>query len=194
MPNFIFKEETHEYFLDGVLIPSVTGILNDLGIINTSFVTADDLSFGSKVHKTTELYDLGTLPPINPMLTPYLNAWKKFLHESKFIFDLYRIEKPKYSPKYKYGFTIDRPGWFDGLGTVLDIKTSMVPNHLANRLQLALYQSGENEYINDKHKIKRRIAVHLNSGGGYKIWEYKDKNDINIALSCLNIYNLKKVG
>lgn len=194
MPNLVFKKDTHEYFLDDILLPSVTGILRDLGIIDPSYVTADDLSFGTKVHDTTKLYDFDDLDEssLDPLLAAYLNGWKKFLHDTKFVTQRNQIEIPSYSPKYKYGFTLDRNGWIEDKRTVVDIKTSMTPNHLANKLQLAAYQSGENEYITSKDKIKRRIAVHLNVHGTYKIWEYRDKKDINSWLSCLNVFNLKR--
>ena len=193
MVDFQFTEEPHEYKLDSVVIPSVTQILLDLGIIR--LVADEYLQRGTAVHKACELYDK-SIPDestITKEIQPYLLAWKQFLSDTQFIID--EIETPDYSNKYKYGFKIDRIGMLENKITILDIKTANVPNHLANKLQLVGYQLGYNErHKLEEYKATRRIAVHLKSSGTYKIEEYKDKKDINSWLSCLNVYNLKYGG
>jgi len=193
--SFEFDAENHIYRLDGQAIPSVTQVLSAVGITDYSHIPIDKrdaaMHFGTAVHLACELWDKGNLNEtiLDKLLIPYLDGWKKFLADSKpKIMD---IENPLYSPKYRYGFRIDRVLKINERITIVDIKTSADAQQ-GTDLQLAAYLSGWNEGRAPKYIATDRMAVHLNKDGSYKIIPYKNKNDVNEWLVCLSMYNMKK--
>lgn len=191
-----FDEALHQYKLDGVIIPSVTQVLKGAGIIDFSMIPVARLEaacqFGIAAHRATALSDKGTLDEValDDNLRPYLSGWRLFRQEYGFVPDI--IEQPMYSRIYRVAGTPDRIGkWrIDDSIIIPDIKTGSALSP-ANALQLAAYEMIVKENLTKKEKIKR-LSVLLTPDGKYKIQEYKDKNDINVFLSALSVYNFKE--
>lgn len=182
-----FDEASHTYYLDGVIIPGVTTVLKQLMTFDR--VPEDDLKrareLGTAVHKVTELYDLDTLDynTIDPVLGPYLEAWKKFRHDEKF--NPFMIEKRTYHPIHRYGLTPDRGGFYRDDPTMVDIKSGA--EYPTVGPQLAAYQEAYN--YRHKNKITRRLAVYLRPDGTYKLRPCNDPTDFSTFLACLHLYN-----
>ena len=81
MPEFTFDPEGHVYTVNGVALPSVTSVLpyNYRGNNEAAMLK------GTYVHDMCRLYLLNNLDEDNldPVLVPYLDAFKKFLNDSK---------------------------------------------------------------------------------------------------------------
>lgn len=198
MVKFEYNDENHLYRLDGQVIPSVTQVLSLVGITDYSHIPSDkresSMRFGTAVHLATSLWDKNDLDEttLSPMIIPYLDGWKKFLSDTKA--RIVQNEEPSYSPKYRYGFKIDRILEIHKRLTVVDIKTSADPQQ-GTDLQLAAYYAGWNEGRKRNEQALDRIAIHLTNEGKYKIEPYKNKNDVNEWLTCLFMYNtLKRRG
>lgn len=191
MNTLTFDEAMHQYKLDGVIIPSVTQVLKGVGIIDFSNVPAYLLDkackFGIAAHKATELFDLKTLDEatLDINLKPYLDGWIKFIQDTGFVFET--IEKQLYSSIYRFAGTPDRVGRIDGILTIPDVKTGFEVSP-ANGIQLGGYEILVKENQKKKEKI-RRLSVLLTDEGSYKTQEYKDKNDLNVFLAALSVYN-----
>jgi len=191
-----FEPATHIYRWDGVIVPSVTQILNEVGISDYSGIPAAQrdayMRFGTAVHLACELWDRRELdlPRLDPMLAPYLNSWIKFRTESGF--EIYESEKPQYSLKHRFAGTPDRIGTLNGRRVVVDIKSSVDTKQGAD-LQTAGYAILFNEGKPRGAHALDRYSVHLKDNGKYKIEPHKDRNDINAFLSCLSMYNIKKM-
>ena len=120
--NFEFEEETHEYRLDGILIPSVTQILTALGFIDARWFTTEGCIRGEKVHKGTVLLESpgginwDSVKRIEDALAtpivPYLNAYARFLLETGWVSN--EIERPRYRADIGVAGTPDRIGRFNG--------------------------------------------------------------------------------
>jgi len=85
------------------------------------------------------MHDLGTLDEsaLDPVLAPYLDAWKRFRREMEFAPEL--IEEPVFNPVDKYAGTLDRTGNARGCPDILlDIKTGASKD--ADRVQLLAYR------------------------------------------------------
>lgn len=186
--KLVFDEVKHEYFLNGSKLPSVTKILQGAGIIDLSGIPLDKLEVarqrGIDVHSACELYDLNNLQ--EGYNNPYLEAWIEFRRDTGFM--PLEIEKPVYSVKYRFAGTPDRVGMFNKL-TIVDIKTTDVLSS-STALQTSAYELAYNEL--NENKVKERIAVLLKPDGTYKIEPYKDRNNINVFLAALSVYNWKK--
>ena len=186
-----FTDELHEYKLDGIVIPSVTQVIEKSSLVNLDWVSPELLEqkadLGAKVHSTTEFYDKSTLDleNLHPLLSKYLDQWIKFRHDYEF--EPTEIELRLAHPLYRFAGTIDRVGYIKDELTLLDIKSGTIQKAYA--IQTAGYELLYNQA--NKKKIKRRLAVYL-SENDYKVKEYKDKNDANVFLAALTIHNYKK--
>lgn len=190
-----FDSALHQYKLEGVTIPSITQVLKGTGIIDFSMVPTARLEaaclFGTAAHRATALSDKGTLDEDNldNFLRPYLSGWRLFRQEYGFIPEV--IEQPMYSKIYRVAGTPDRVGrWrIDDSLIIPDIKTG-VELSAANALQLSAYEMIVKENLTKKEKTKR-MSILLTPDGKYKIQEYKSKNDLNIFIAALSVYNWK---
>ena len=188
-----FTAENHIYRLEGVVIPSVTQIIKDAGLVNFDFISDELLAakadLGNKVHKTAELNDKGILDyeDLHPKLRGYLDSWIKFRKDFGFIPS--EIEMEYFHPLYRYAGKIDRVGTANGVLTLVDIKSGIKQKY--HHVQLGGYKVLYDYDKAPKAKIKKRLIVHL-SGTGYKIEECKSDSDMAVFLSCLSIYNFKK--
>lgn len=194
MENFEFDKATHTFKLNGIKIPSVTQILDGAGLNDAiKFISKETLDaasdLGTKVHRTTELYDNGTLDIdfLHPVLRSYLDQWIKFRKDYDFMPT--GIELIKYHPIYKYAGIIDRIGTSRNKLTLIDIKSGIyVKTH---EIQLAGYEILYNDILLHDKKIKQKLLVYI-SENSYKVVECKNPNDKNVFLSCLTIHNYKR--
>jgi len=183
-----FDPIRHEYFVAGKKVPSVTGIISDLQ--DFSAIPADILErsaqFGKHVHKACELYDDNNLDrdSLDPALDEYLSGWIKFLDCSGVQITL--NEQKVFSKKYGYAGTLDRGGIFKNKLCLFDIKSGVQSKSAGP--QTAAYNNAFHEMTGEK--FFRRFTVLLRPND-FKLVEYKSRNDFNIFLSCLNIYNWK---
>lgn len=185
-----FNESTHTYTFNGVIVPGVTSVLSVLGgyesiPLQTLQRAAER---GTAVHKATELSDLGTLDysDLDDEILGCLMGWHKFLDDKKP--ELVAVEKQVYHPSLRYAGTLDRELVLDGKLSVLDIKSSykLMP---ATAPQTAAYAEASNAHRKAKSDhIKNRYGLRLTADGNYELQQYKSLSDINVFLSCLNVW------
>jgi hypothetical protein len=110
--GLIFDEEKHLYTLNGIALPSVTGVLKAEGFIDTRFYDEYSRNRGTLIHLATEYDDSGDLDEdtLDPVIVPYVEAWRKFKKESGFIVD--SSETPLCNKTHRYAGKIDRRGHF----------------------------------------------------------------------------------
>ena len=154
-----FREATHEYFIGGKLVPGVTTVLKEAGLIDTTFFTPEAALRGQHVHTACALWDKGELDTcaLDPVLVPYLEAWQKFRKESGVTPAI--IEEPFYSLEHSFAGCVDR-AWLDGKHWVIaDIKSGPLPDWLT--LQLAGYSILVNAFSG--------MGVELRDNGSYSV-------------------------
>jgi hypothetical protein len=114
-----FDESTHTYTVDGVVYPSVTQVLHDMGL-STYYDSGDDFykERGQAVHKCCELIDSDTLDwsSVDPRITGYLDAYLAFKEETRWQFD--HSEERLADDTYKFCGSPDR------FWPLLDLKTT----------------------------------------------------------------------
>lgn len=192
-----FDSNLHIYRVDGIIRPSVTQVLEDVGIIDYSFLPAGvremALERGRQVHQITHFDDEGDLDEstVNPSLLPYLAAWRKYNQDHENV-PWNEIEKAGY---HSLGFagTYDRLRYYASrsLVEVVDIKTNEIPWWV--RLQLAAYAAIIIERFPISIAVKR-TAVALHSDGTYaeRAFPIGDRrHDFNEFLSAFNVYQTK---
>lgn len=182
-----FDPINHIYKYNGRVIPSVTGILKGVGIIDDRFYNEEACKRGSKVHLATQLLDEDDLDEdsIDDDIRPYLDAWKKFKYDTGFIPD--KIEAQVMSEAYYYAGTLDRTGKFRRPNkSLLDIKTIKTRGAIAKwvRLQIAGYRY----CLEEPHD---GLVVQLCGNGTYRAESFEDPNDIKTFLCAAVTYNWK---
>ena len=189
MNKVTFQEDGHLYFNEhGIQVPCVSNILEHFGISDFSQVNPRVLEaardFGSNVHKTCELYDKDDLAECDPQIQPYLDEWNKFKEDNNIAWDDFSlIEQPLYSEIWGFAGTPDRL-----YGKILiDIKSGA--ETVAHQIQLALYQILIEENL--EIKVKEQWSVYLKPNK-YRRVSQKDKTDLSISKSLIQIYNFKK--
>ncbi len=138
MPELTFKEETHEYFLDGVKIPSVSEIIspvNDFSGISPA-VLENARQYGKAVHSVIELYLNDKLGEYDPILQQPLDEAIKYFDSINIADCGFIAEEKKYKIINKCAFA----GTIDLISDVLiDYKTRKY-NPIHDDLQLAAYE------------------------------------------------------
>ena len=184
-------EAVHEYWLDGVKIPSVSDILKGTGLIDYSGVRASVMEnarqFGTAVDLACQLFDENDLDPDynDPKVMPRLEGWQKFCREWEFKPLLVAKPMSHVLNGMAYGMTPDRYGICKLGNVVIDIKNTaeVMASHA---IQLAAYIQPfkiEGNGVN-------RFVVQLQDGG-YKLHEFKDRQDERIFGAALALTHWK---
>lgn len=146
-----FTADGHIYTLDGLILPSVTGILKAEGFIDDRFFDDYSRDRGTYVHLATHMDDMGDLDDdtVDPVIVPYLKAWRRFKKESGFVVEQSEISLA--SKAYNYAGTIDRIGRF--------------PSGSITRAAVELHNDGTYKLYpftdrTDKHIWLSVVAVH----------------------------------
>ncbi len=189
--DLTFDEVNHIYRRYGIIKPSVTQILQEVGLIEFSAVPKEVLerasNFGTAIHRTTELSDKNILDysSVSNPIIPYLKAWQAFL-ETYQIENL-AIEKQFYCAKYDYCGTIDRIVYSKTLKrkVLIDIKTTVSISSTVN-LQTAGYAIG----IGKPNIIRMVVQLKENS---FRVVLCDSATDTAYFLSALNIWKWKKL-
>lgn len=189
--RLVFEAARHLYWLDGRLVPSVTGILKSTGIIDYSMIPQNVLQAaarrGTAVHVALEYLDKGTLEPksVDPELLGYLQAYDRFVLESGF--EVAHVENRVFDAIHQYAGTLDRTGFIGDTLVILDFKTGLVlPGHA---LQISAYAN-----CLPLPRRFRRIALKLNNDGTYRVHEFplhEYRRDLDVFLAALSCQQYK---
>ena len=176
-----FREDIHEYREDGVIVPSITQILECVGITNPQFYTEGAAIRGTHVHTLTEYIDDGVCPAeVDPEYAPYIQAYRLFLHEADVQWRY--IEHMVHNKIYGYAGRLDREGILFGNAAIVELKSGGISDWAA--LQTAAQAAFFKE-------PKKRYGLQLKTNGKYKLHEYTDRNDIKVFRSAAVVVNWK---
>jgi len=184
--NLIFNDELHLYLIDGEVVPGLTEIFTDLGIINNRFYTEEARERGRLIHLITELYDRGSLDidTVDPRLLGYFEAYRNFL--DKHNPEIIEIEKPIGNKVLKYASKLDRvfkmkiaPGYIGKI--ITDLKTGAKERW--HQLQLTAHLMAYSK----SHLPLYDLYLKPNGDFIFEEQEYIP----NIIISIMNVYNWK---
>ena len=188
--TFRFEEDGHKYFLGDQQLPSVTQILEGVGIIDKRFYAPGSDQRGRYIHKMTELDDTGELAEENVKddLRGYLEAWRKWKtdHDAEILDSEYKV----YHPYYGYAGTIDKVIGGKHLH-IADIKSGQPEKwhvlQLTAYFQCFLAMPNEKRW---KNKDVHLLNIYLKDDGSYKTV----KSDPNIPMweAILRVWKWKE--
>ena len=196
MADLQFDFEKHEYKVGGQVIPHVTGLLQEFGLIDFSNVPHERLEYkrvlGMAVDLACDYLERQCLDEstLDKRILGYLGAYKKFREIVDFEPDLEKSMKPMYSKKWQFAGTNDLVGMLKGEWVVVDRKATWAL-YPSNAIQLMAYKILVEENY-PEIKIKHRYALQLKATSCYEFEEYKDPDDRTTFLSCLQLYRWKR--
>jgi hypothetical protein len=196
----VFDAEQHTYTLDGVVLPSVTGVLKASGLIDFSSIPPRYLEAalerGRIVHQALHYYnendlDVGEFVGNYPQYAGYLQAWIAFKEQRRFRPML--CERRLVSRRHGVAGTLDCLGEMDGHGALVDFKTGN-PEDVAADLQTAAYEAFAREWAKEdaalaaffaSHKVVRRFSVRLKRDGAFSVSPYSNPGDYSEFLALV---------
>lgn len=181
-----FDEESHTYRIKGVVVPSVTQVLDGAGFIDKEWFTDEARLRGAYVAQATQFDDEGTLDweALDDGLRGYVEAWRNFKREAGIV-EIGSIERRLCNPELAYAGTLDRLVMWRFDSWVLDIKTgAKAPWH---SLQTAAYAG----CLPGVASGYRRGSAILKEDGTYKFIKHSDWNDWRVFQAALSIYHWK---
>lgn len=203
VPGLTFDEPLHRYTLDGVIVPSVTGILKASGLIDFSGIPESILETarrrGTTVHQAIDYDNQRDLDREQfrldfPDYVPYFEAWLAFVAEAHYVpvFNEGRIA----SRRLGVAGTFDTIGLLNGQAALIDYATGR-PEDVSKDYQTAAYLgivldwSAEPEcdpqlqaFLQRWPSIKR-YAVALKRNGAFTLHPYSDPADYRKFLTLV---------
>lgn len=195
MGGLEFKEETHQYFYNGLEVPSVTQIIsasNITALDNIPTSILDNASErGTAVHQAIEFYNKYKFANISDEYKGYFEAYKHWREQ--------RVQNAEYEVKIEselqvYHKILNYAGTIDMLITntrekhiLIDIKTTNELNMKYVSLQLSAYKEA---LVSEGKKVEGMYVLWLKKDGTYEYKEVPDKK--NIFMYSLLLYNFWK--
>lgn len=179
----VFDEVAHEYRVRGERVPSVTGILKEVGLIDTQWLDEAAMLRGTHVHQACEFDDQGDLDEasLDPAILPYVQAWRRCRAEMGF--KILANERRVFHEPMRYCGTLDRIVELRGRQVIIDLKTGATQRWHA--LQVALYALAMR--WEEPLTVYDRASVCLTNEGTYKFNEHKDRTDFDVAKAAVTL-------
>lgn len=200
--SLTFDDATHTYELDGVVVPSVTGILRASGVVDFSAVPADTLAAalerGTCVHRALHYFAEGDFDVEGfyrefPEYAGYLRSGVLLLDSSRVRTVL--CERRVASRKHRYAGTIDWLGYIDGQAAILDFATGH-PADAGKDLQTAAYHCAALEWADVDPQLGAfvkanatiaRFSVRLRKDGALpSVTPYRDPRNLTEFLTLVS--------
>lgn len=198
--EFTFDAETHTYVAGGTKVPSVSQILQTVGLVDYAGIDPAVLKYAAErsiaVHLACEYLDSDDLDmdSVDPLIAGYVAGWCAFRRAN--IFMTYESEQPHIGELHgrRFGMTPDRLVTFgDQRHGILDIKCTTKIHEWAS-IQTAAYAIGLSAEGTAEERVRkyRRAVVHLRRDGTYKFHEFKDAEDGEVFAAALQIAHWKQ--
>jgi hypothetical protein len=201
--SLTFDAGPHTYTLDGVVVPSVTGILQASGLIDFTGIPESILEAarvrGTRVHEAVHFYNEGDLDVDQfridfPEYVGYLEGWFSFCAQRHFVPVLNECRIA--SRRHQVAGTLDTLGELDGEAVLLDYATGD-PLDVSKDYQLAAYHLLMNDWADEpeadprlvaflaRHELVRRYGVALKKTGAFALHPYPDPGDFRKFLTLV---------
>jgi hypothetical protein len=208
-----FEPGRHEYAIDGVIVPSVTQVLEAEKFVDFSSVPptilAEAQARGTYVHSVLHYlleddYDLGDCDPrfrgyVDSALDYITALGKRPLRDPETGAPL-AVEWRFWHRRRMFGGTIDWLGWDrDGVLAIDDWKTG-VPSDVAAPLQTAAYEAGVRDVLlpvllpDYRGPIRRRAVKLFKDGAPGRPEVYTDPRDLSTFYCALNCVHYRRNG
>lgn len=181
VPQLRFDEVKHEYWLGPIQLPTVTGILDRVGLVSPFAKNADAAKRGQHVHTAgryllEKRLDWST---VGMNIMGYVVSLDRWIEATRF--EVEACEVMVYHRFLMFAGTFDLKGYLPKYGKCLfDMKTGQHERWHCE-------QTAGYELANGGHS--KRGCLHLQKNGSMaKFVEHRDRSDRAMFVSCLNVY------
>jgi hypothetical protein len=183
LSDFTFDDESHEGHYKGSSVKSVTTILREEGLIDTTWFTEYGRLKGSHTHQAILFDNEGDLDEatVDDAIRGRLEAARKFRAETGFV--IIENEVRHFSEQWQFTGKPDVLGLLYGRKAVIDYKPWTL--QWWTRYQLAGY-----EWLYPFPV--RRYALRLGDDGRYQLKSYEDRTDKHSFLAILTTNRIRE--
>lgn len=190
MASFRFDEAKHLGYLNELLIPSVTQVIEGNGIFDASRYPEDAKVRGQRIHLLCEYLDEGDYDPAEAKrfgLEGYVESWRKLREREQF--EIIQIEKRMVDPLRRFHGQPDRLVRWRKRLSILDLKSG------ASEKWHPL-QTGGYDVLYRANGITEplfRYGIHLDENGGLpSLKPHENDDDPEAFLIFLNATHRRK--
>ncbi len=198
-----FDEQKHEYTYDGEIIPSVTAILKDVGLIDTSrYYGSEARNIGTEAHWWIAIDTRGELDQYDPppdRVLGHIESAREFRKLMNLSPEL--IEQPIIGHGMQYAGTLDLTGWANWrpkpASWLYDYKTGEEEDWHSYQTQAYASAIAWNRPVNDESSKwfppMHRGCVYLNENGkvGQLVEHTNDERDERVWLAAVTLFHAK---
>lgn len=193
MIDLTFDAVNHRYFADGVLVPSVTQILSDVGLWpDYSRFDSWYAERGTKIHKAVALFDRGRLDwdKLDHHIIGFIQSYSKW--KEQFGYVPFQSETPMYNAKLKYAGTPDSYGKFNKNAKQLHIPRLVDVKGGAPCIFFGLQLAGYALMLKDHYSFLR-TTVHLQEDGSVAFHRlHSGVDDFAQFKAAVTVYHSKR--
>lgn len=190
MPELSFDDATHTYRLNGLVIPSVSTVMEPLknelykGIGDSTLANAADK--GTIVHNAIENYIKFGIIDIPPEHQGYFDGFLEFWN--KYNPQVVGSEIRAYHKLLGYGGTIDLLAYIGDKLTLIDYKTTYTVSDMTCGVQLEGYSQA---LASHGIKVDEKMILHLVKDGKWKpvLYPANDSQRWRVFGSLKNVYD-----
>jgi hypothetical protein len=178
--QFRFIATTHEYVdPHGVVLPHITGLLEQAGLVDDRWFTDESSVRGTAVHRLTADYDLGLMNVKSCVSVhkPYLLAHVKLMAILRPTW--LHVEEPMMHPHYRFCGRTDRVAVLHGQRGVFEIKSGAPAR--AHQIQTALQAILDSAESGLPPDAEVRYCAYYNPNGKLKLVQHIDRRDFDEA-------------
>lgn len=166
-----FEEETHTYRLDGILIPSVSAIMEPLSRVKYTGISESTLkraaNKGTAVHNAIENWLKFGIEDVSAEHQGYFEGFKQW--KSAVSPEIIGSEIHLCHRLMRYGGTADLLAYIENDLVLVDIKTTYTISDMTCGVQLEAYAQALSSM---GVGIQRKIILHLKRDGKFDVREY----------------------
>lgn len=183
-----FDPDKHEYRMDGVIVPSVTQVIEGMGFTDTRFYKDYDRTRGRYIHAACALLAADNLnwDSLDERIRPEVEAFGNFFEKEKV--EILETEKMMFSDTHRVAGTMDIFCRFEGRPAIMDTKSGGI-------LPIIEIQTGGYSVL--LHEISGvvrpgRFGLQLKEDGTYRLIRCRELQAEQHFLVLLNTYKLRE--
>lgn len=163
-PELQFDDEHHIYRLDGVIIPSVSNIMEPLSGAKYAGISEKTLekaaNKGTSVHNSIENFIKFGIEDVNPAHQGYFDAFREWWEKDQPV--LVGSECRIYHRILQYGGTVDLLAYIRGKLTLVDFKSTYALSDMTCGVQLEGYSQA---LASHDIRVEQKKILHLKKDG-----------------------------
>lgn len=182
-----YIDADHSYWLDGQRVPSITQMLEQVGLVDATWFTAESRDRGTMIHDLCSAYDYGTLHDPEEVTEEYRGWVKAYVKAKSMVrFEILAIEEALAHPHYRYAGRIDRRLIIYSAQGLMELKSGV--KEKAHAIQTALQAMLAELECGIPAEMLSRYALYLRGNGKFTLEQHKDSRDFieakNVIRTC----------